>query len=69
MKIELHDFASDGLEEVKFEEEFGELGLTARNVARVYRELKLGRNNCSFEDAVERHRLIKEVYKDSGIEN
>jgi predicted dehydrogenase len=69
MKIELHDFASDALEEVKFEEEFGELGLPARNVARVYRELKLGRNNCSFDDAVERHRLIKEIYRENGVEN
>jgi len=68
MKIELHEHASDEVREVKWKEEFEALGLPARNVAGVYKELRAGRNNCSFEDAVERHRLIKEVYADSGID-
>ncbi|TVY48649.1 Galactose/lactose metabolism regulatory protein [Lachnellula occidentalis] len=68
MKIELHEFASDEVREVKWEEEFEALGIPARNVASVYKELRAGRNNCTFEDAVERHRLIKEVYADSGID-
>lgn len=68
MKIEVHDHASDEVREVAFEEEFAALELPARNVASVYKELRAGRNNCSFEDAVERHRLIKEIYKDSGID-
>ncbi|TVY36898.1 Galactose/lactose metabolism regulatory protein [Lachnellula subtilissima] len=68
MKIEVHDHASDELKEVGWEEEFAALELPARNVASVYKELKAGRINCTFEDAVERHRFIKEVYRDSGID-
>lgn len=69
MKIEVHDFEKDTVEEVKLEkDEFDSFGIPARNVARVYKELSEGRNNCTFEDAVERHRLLQGMYKENGID-
>lgn len=65
MKIELVG-EGDEVENVAFEEEFEELPLPGRNVARVYRALKEGKVNCSFEDALERHALIEKMYKDNG---
>lgn len=67
VKIEVHEFAANTVEEIEVEEEFAEFGLPARNVARVYRELTKGNNNCTFEDAVERHRLINVMYAENGI--
>lgn len=69
LKIELHDFESDEVTEIKVDEDLEQFVFPARNVARVYKELRAGRNNCSFEDAVERHKLIAALYKENGIEN
>lgn len=68
-KIEVHDFASDKVEEVRFEEDLADLPQAARNVGRVYKAFAEGKNNCSFEDAVEKHRLIAQMYKENGIED
>jgi predicted dehydrogenase len=69
LKVELHDFESDEVTEIKVDEDLEKFIFPARNVARVYKELRAGKNNCSFEDAVERHRLIAGLYKENGIEN
>jgi len=67
MKIELYDFEKETLEDVKIpEDELDELGLPARNVARVYKALANGKVNCTFEDAVERHEFIAELYRENG---
>jgi hypothetical protein len=42
-------------------------GIPSKNVGRRYRELSEGRNNCSFEDAAERHGFIEEIYRENGI--
>ena len=69
MKIEVHDVEKDVVEEIKIpEDEFDKFGIPARNVARVYRGIEQGRSNCSFEDAVERHRLIDEMYRENGYQ-
>lgn len=73
MKIELHTFENDSLEEVKISTDelddaggdaFG--GLAAKNVGRLYRGLAKGEVNCTFEDAVERHEFLEELYKQNG---
>jgi len=68
MKIQLHDFASDKVEEVDFAEleKLGDLPMPGRNVARVYRALAQGKESCTFEDAVERHEFIEGLYRDNG---
>jgi hypothetical protein len=43
-------------------------GIPYGNVARVYRELREGRVNCSFEEAVEFHRVLEEAWKANGYE-
>ncbi|KAL2070662.1 hypothetical protein VTL71DRAFT_13688 [Oculimacula yallundae] len=75
VKIEVYDFDLSGgeggevevveVEKDEFDEK--EWGLPSRNVARLYKELAEGKNNCSFEDAVERHELIANMYKENGI--
>ena len=74
MNIQVHDFESDRLEEVEIprddldegegKDAFG--GLAAKNVGRLYRGLAMGEVNCSFEDAVERHEFLEELYKQNG---
>lgn len=71
MKIELHDFAKDTVEEIEIPKDeldveapgaaFG--GFAARNVGRLYRGLAKGEVNCSFEDAVE---FLEELCKQNG---
>ncbi|CZR54084.1 related to dehydrogenases and related proteins [Phialocephala subalpina] len=76
MKIQVHDFEKDTVEEVevekdKFDSEDGGkgiFGLPARNVGRLYKSLAEGKVNCSFEDAVERHALIDGMYRENGID-
>ena len=73
-KIEIHDFESDWLEEVKIPSDelddikgtdaFG--GVAGKNVGRLYKGLAAGEVNCSFEDAVERHEFLEELYKQNG---
>jgi predicted dehydrogenase len=72
VKIEVHDVEKGTVEEVKIEEEdvdalLKEYGIPSKNTGRIYRELSEGRNVCSFEDAVERHEFIEEIYKENGI--
>jgi predicted dehydrogenase len=73
MKIELHAFESDSVVEVEIPKDefdaadggtFG--GFAARNVGRLYKGLANGEVNCSFEDAVERHEFLEELYKQNG---
>ena len=73
MKVEVHTFEGDKLEEVEIPtdeldveggDQFG--GLAARNVGRLYRGLTKGDVNCSFEDAVDRHEFLEELYKQNG---
>jgi predicted dehydrogenase len=67
MKIEVHDFEKDTVEEVTIPtDELDGFGIPARNVARVYKGFVEGKINCTFEDAVERHRLIDEMYTENG---
>jgi predicted dehydrogenase len=67
MKIELHDFQKDSVEQVEIPaDELDKLGRPARNVARIYRALAAGEVNCSFEDAVQGHELIEKLYKENG---
>jgi predicted dehydrogenase len=49
--------------------EFGEDeidGVPFGNVSRVYRQLREGRVNCSFEEAVELHKVLEEAWKANG---
>lgn len=73
MKIELHTFEGDGVEEIEIPKDeldvegkdaFG--GFAARNVGRLYKGLANGEVSCSFEDAVERHEFLEELYKQNG---
>jgi predicted dehydrogenase len=71
MKIQVHDFAKEAAEDVKIEaDEFDteKFGLPARNVGRLYKAFADGSINCTFEDAVERHRLIEQMYRENGIQ-
>jgi predicted dehydrogenase len=69
MKAEVFDFKSNEVREVVLaKDEFEELGVPGRNVARVYRAFAEGEIVCSFADAVERHRLIDQMYRENGIE-
>ncbi|KAK0119923.1 transcription regulator gal80 [Cadophora gregata] len=75
VKISISDFdlyGGDSKDTVTVEVEKDEFdgdswGLPSKNVARIYRDLAEGRVNCSFEDAVEGHELIDEMYKENGI--
>jgi hypothetical protein len=49
-------------------DEFDGFKHPARNVGRLYKGLKNGEINCSFEDAVDRHALIEEIYRENGIQ-
>ncbi|PBP17460.1 oxidoreductase [Diplocarpon rosae] len=74
-KIEIFDFASDSVVEVAVEkDEFDALRdnekaweLPSRNVGRIYKAFAQGQDTCTFEDAVERHALIEELYQENGI--
>jgi len=71
VKVQLHDFESDTVNDVKIEEdefdEEGKYSMYARNVGRLYKGLAEGKVICSFEDAVERHELFDTMYKENGI--
>ncbi|EXJ69776.1 uncharacterized protein A1O5_06847 [Cladophialophora psammophila CBS 110553] len=72
-KIEVYGFASDRVEEVAVGKgEFEDLlPSAARNVAIVYRELAQNRESCTFEEALELHKLIDGMYRenDEGARN
>ena len=74
MKVELHTFETDVVEEVEVpKDEFDAedpgsafSGIASRNVGRLYKGLAEGEVNCSFEDAVERHEFLEELYRQNG---
>ncbi len=69
MKAEVFDFQSNEVRAVELpRDEFEELGMPGRNVGRVYKAFAEGKIVCSFEDAVERHRLIYQMYRENGID-
>ncbi len=77
MNAEVFDFESDSIESVEVERDEFDLpdreegkvwGLPSRNVGRLYKDFAEGNDNCTFEDAVERHALIEGMYKENGIE-
>jgi predicted dehydrogenase len=66
MKLELE---KDGKVEAWGLGELGEEDIDAiphGNVSRVYRELREGRSTCSFEEAVELHKVLEEAWKANG---
>lgn len=67
-KIEVHDVKTDTVEELMVEDEWAHLPQAARNVARVYEAIEGGDWEllCGFEDAIERHELIDEMYRQNG---
>lgn len=73
-KIEVFEHASGATEEVVVENDVWggekELPLYARNIARLYEAFADGKGKedgvLGFEDAVERHGLIAEVYAKAG---
>lgn len=64
VKIWLHDFATDEVEEIKWESPFPELPGPARNVASMYEAFASGDKGRfpTFADAVLRHRQIDMLY-------
>ena len=76
MRVQVNEFGSGGVEEVDWERDgdgegdvVSKMGLPvgARNVGRVYEGLRVGRVVCGFEDAVERHVVLEEMYVENGI--
>ena len=71
LKVEIHDFETDEVTQVQLPKDQwdaggeNELPGPTRNVARLYEAIERGdwESLCSFEDAVERHRFIDELYK------
>ena len=66
-KIELHDFAKDAVEEVKWEWEETSLPVAARHVGGLYDQFSLGADGQypDFDDAIKRHRYIEALFKSS----
>jgi len=67
IKILLHDQLSGEVLEIAaesddFESEFGDLPNHAKNIGRVYEAYRKGEEIASFEDALERHELLAEMY-------
>jgi len=64
-QILVHDQATGNVEKVEVEkDEWDELGVTARNVARLYEAFRNGETDgvASFEEAVKHHELIDGMY-------
>lgn len=71
IKIEVHDFESDEVKVVEIRgREFDgfQLDTPADNVGRAYETIAEAGSNCTFEDAVERHRLLDAMFKENGYE-
>jgi predicted dehydrogenase len=68
MKIEVHDFEKDDVQEIVIEKDGWENlgGWGSANVARLYESLADGKINCTFEDAVKRHEFLEEINKLNG---
>lgn len=61
------DMCVDGkVENVVIDEEDID-GIPHGNIGRVYRVLREGTEVCSFEDAVERHRLLEGMLRENGM--
>lgn len=62
--IQLHDFAKNAVEEVRWQPAFPQLPEPARNVASMYEAFARGDQGTfpTFQDAVVRHRQIEELY-------
>ncbi|KAJ5984808.1 hypothetical protein N7522_012004 [Penicillium canescens] len=63
--IQLHDFDTDEIVEIALKNgAFAEMDPIYRNLARVYEAIAAGDKSllCDFEDAVERHHFIEEIY-------
>ena len=67
VKVEVHSFAKDEVEEIKWEPHGASLPPPARNIGALYEQFALGANGQypDFDDAVKRHRYIEAVYKSS----
>ena len=63
--IKVHDQGSGEVEEVEWEkDEFEELPVPARNIARVYEAFRLGGEGLvGFEEAVGRHEMLGDMYR------
>jgi hypothetical protein len=38
----------------------------SKNMGRLYKHLATGKQSCTWEDAVERHNLLEELYRQNG---
>lgn len=67
VKIEIHNFANDEVEEVKWQWSETSLPVAARNVGAMYDQFWLGAKGQypDFNEAVKRHREIEAVFKSS----
>jgi len=71
-KIEIFDHSSEKVEEVDVEkDEFSEIPLFGRNVARLYEAFADGKGKgqgvLDWEDALNRHQFVDEVYKKAAF--
>ncbi|CAG8952096.1 hypothetical protein HYFRA_00000834 [Hymenoscyphus fraxineus] len=77
VKLELHDFASDTVEELVVDaDRFETTQFPGANIARVYQGIKDAKEGkegiysealVSWEVAVDRHRIIEAMYRENGI--
>lgn len=67
VKVEVFDFESQKVEkiEVQGDEWDGKLPLFGRSVGRAYEALSKGEVVCTFEDAVEKHRFLEGLERES----
>ena len=78
-KIEWFDFATGKVQEIEVpKDEFDDnpsvefpynpafADHASKNLARLYKHLATGAESCTWEDAVERHNLLEELYKMNG---
>jgi predicted dehydrogenase len=69
--IHLHDFEEEDVKAIELlDEDFSDMYPIHRNVARLYEAVaaKDATAFCTFEQAVERHRFIRALYKQNGID-
>ncbi|KAF2115540.1 hypothetical protein BDV96DRAFT_493563 [Lophiotrema nucula] len=74
LKIEVFDHASGKTETVEVDkDQFSDLGLYARNVAKLYDGFAEGKGEeagiLDWETAVKRHQFVDEVYEKAGVKN
>jgi predicted dehydrogenase len=74
IKISVHDFANGKNEVTEVEldvDHLDRLVVPTRNVGRVYEAIAAGETGeadvvCTFENAVERHRYVEEIYRQNS---